>query len=72
MLKHYKSFKDTFEFLSRSNAGSNGIFSISEVSFIGFLEEQKYITKRVTLAKVMLKLYACLSTTDDEVSNKKH
>ena len=29
-----------------------------------FLEEQKYITKRVTLAKIMLKYYACLSAGD--------
>ncbi len=61
MLDYYRDFKDGFYYLASSNPALNGIYSISEVVFQQFLEEQKYITKRVTLAKIMLKMYSCLS-----------
>jgi hypothetical protein len=61
MISHYRYFKDSFYYLARGNPSLQSIFNISELDFAGFLEEQKYVTKRVTMAKVMLKLYACLS-----------
>ena len=64
MIQYYKYFKDTFYYLSRGNPAANGIFSISEGEFAAFLEEQKYVTKRVTLPKVMIKLYASLAAGD--------
>ena len=64
MQKYYKSFKDTFYYLAKDNPTVNGIYAISELKFTGFLDEHKYVTKRVTQAKVMLKLYACLSVGD--------
>ena len=70
MLNYYKYFKDTFYYLSRGNPTLNGIFSIPETQFTGFLEEQKYITKRVTLPKIMLKFYASLAAGDQEVTTK--
>ena len=65
MEKHYRNFKDAFYYLARNNPNSAGIFSVTDNDFILFLEEQKYITKRVTQAKIMLKLTACLATADE-------
>jgi hypothetical protein len=64
MLNYYRDFKDSFYNLANCNPALNGIYSISETIFQQFLEEQKYITKRVTLPKIMLKMYACLSAGD--------
>ena len=66
MIPHYRHFKDSFYYLAHSNPSLQNIFTISELEFGGFIEEQKYITKRVTQAKIMLKLYACLSAGDDD------
>jgi hypothetical protein len=41
------------------------------LDFNGFVEEQKYITKRVTQAKIMLKYYACISAGDEAELKKK-
>ena len=64
METYYRNLKDTFYYLARGNSNSAGIFSITDNDFILFLEEQKYVTKRVTQAKIMLKLTACLATAD--------
>jgi len=62
---YYLDFKDTFYYLANTSPSINGIYSISELVFDSFLDEQKYITKRVTKAKVMVKLYSCLSGGDE-------
>jgi len=36
------------------------------LDFIKFVEEQKYVTKRVTQAKILLKLYACLAAGEED------
>jgi len=41
------------------------------LDFNGFVEEQKYTTKRVTQAKIMLKYYACISAGDETELKKK-
>jgi hypothetical protein len=64
MIKYYRHFKDAFYALAKGNPNLNGVYSISEFDLMGFLEEQKYVTRRVTLPKIMLKLYACLSVGD--------
>jgi hypothetical protein len=64
MLKYYRAFKDTFYWLASGNPSANGIFSIPEWEFEKFIEEQKYISKRVTHPKIMLKMYSCLSGGD--------
>lgn len=71
MVSYYRYFKDTFYYLAHSNPSLTGIFSISELEFANFLEEQRYVTKRVTMAKVMLKLYACLSVGEESEKPKK-
>lgn len=71
MVAYYRYFKDSFYYLAHNNPSLNGIFTISELDFANFLEEQKYVTKRVTMAKVMLKLYACLSVGEDSEKVKK-
>lgn len=71
MMAYYRDFKDGFYYLASSNPALNGIYSVSEVVFLQFLEEQKYITKRVTLPKIMLKMYSCLSVGEEEVSPEK-
>ena len=65
MLRYYKNFKDSFYSLSKDNPSQNGIYSMTELNFTGFVQEQKYTTKRVNQAKIMLKLYACLAIGDD-------
>ena len=71
MENYYRNFKDAFYYLARSNPNNMGIFTVSDNDFILFLEEQKYITKRVTQAKIMLKVVACLAITDEGDSKGK-
>jgi hypothetical protein len=71
MIPHYRYFKDSFYYLAHANPSLQGVFTISELEFANFLEEQKYVTKRVTMAKVMLKLYACLSAGEENEKLKK-
>lgn len=65
MLGYYRNFKDVFYYLASTYPAVSGIYSIPQQPFEGFLDEQKYITKRVTHAKVMIKMYSCLSFNDD-------
>ena len=58
MVQYYKDFKDGFYYLAKSYPALNGVYSVSEIAFQQFLEEQKYITKSVTLPKIMLKMYS--------------
>lgn len=71
MMNYYRAFKDTFYYIASSNPSINGIFSISEFEFEKFIEEMKYVTKRVTHAKIILKMYSCLSNADEEGSPEK-
>lgn len=60
----YRDFKDSFYYLANNNPNLLGIYSISQFVFDTFLEEQKYVTKKVNRAKIMVKLYSCLSAGD--------
>jgi hypothetical protein len=46
------------------------MYSVSEFNIQQFIAEQKYESKRVTLAKIMLKLYTCLMGGDDDKNKK--
>lgn len=61
MIRYYRDFKDAFYFLASTYPSLSGVYSVSELSFDGFLDEQKYVSKRVTHAKIMIKMYSCLS-----------
>lgn len=71
-LRYYRDFKDTFYFLANSYPNFAGLYSIAEVPFEKFLMEQKYVTKRVTHAKIMLKMISCLSANDESTSPVKN
>lgn len=71
MLDYYKDFKDSFYHLANDNPSVLGIYSIGEVTFFQFLDQQKYVSKRVTLPKIMLKMYSCLSSIEDDTSPEK-
>ena len=71
MINYYCDFKDAFYHLASTYPGLTGVFSIPELPFNAFLEEQKYVTKRVTHAKIMLKMISCLSVNEDISPEKK-
>ncbi len=71
MVRYYRPFKDAFYYLARNTPSFGNIYSISELDFQKFLEEQRYPSKRVTEAKIMLKLYACLAPEEGEEKVKK-
>lgn len=37
MLRYYKNFKDAFYSLSKDNPSQNGIYSMTELNFTGFV-----------------------------------
>ena len=71
MVENYQIFKTVYYYLCNNYVNLNGMYSISEFNIQQFIAEQKYESKRVTLAKIMLKLLACLLPTEEEKSKNK-
>jgi hypothetical protein len=70
MLENYQVFKTVYYFLCNNNVSLTGMYSASEFNIQQFIAEQKYESKRVTLAKIMLKLYACLMGGEEKTKDK--
>lgn len=70
MVEHYLTFKTAYYYLCNNNVSLAGMYSISEFNIQQFIAEQKYESKRVTLAKIMLKLVACLVSEDKKKQDK--
>lgn len=63
--QHYLLFQKIYYFLANNNPNAQGVYSISENRFEKFVEEQSYESKRVTKAKIRLKLVSCLAQRSD-------
>lgn len=70
MIENYEVFKTVYYNLCNNNVSLTGMYSISEFNIQQFIAEQKYESKRVTLAKIMLKLYACLMGGEEKPKDK--
>ena len=70
MTENYQVFKTVYYSLCNSYVNLSGMYSISEFNLQQFIAEQKYESKRVTLAKIMLKLYACLMGGEEKLKDK--
>lgn len=60
LLKYYKEIWCAFDWLSSLNATDDGIFSIPQPAIIEFVQEVRYVTKRIPIPKIILKYVSSL------------